>query len=143
MWRCRRNKMAPHLTRDELDYMFEEAAKGTPVKKIHEKLTRWRAKSKQTAPCLMRFLRALLGRTYRRSKKETRGRKRSITRHLVHKMNSTRKRLQKKADGEREIRWEDIRRAARAPKVHPVGSAGCWISDFGPAAVGCSILNQC
>ena len=38
--------MAPHLTNEELDYMFEEAAKGTPVKKIHKQLKRLRAKSK-------------------------------------------------------------------------------------------------
>ena len=49
-------QMAPHLTNDELDYMFEEAAKGMPVKKIQEKLKRWRAKSKQAAPCPMHFV---------------------------------------------------------------------------------------
>ena len=66
----------------------------------------------------MRFRQALRGRTYRRSKQETRGRKPVITRRLVHKINYTRKRLQKKANGEREVRWEDIRRASRAPRVH-------------------------
>ena len=38
--------------------MLEVAAKGTPVKKIHEKLKRWRAKSKQAVPCLMHFRQA-------------------------------------------------------------------------------------
>ena len=40
--------MAPHLTGEELDFMFAEAAKGTAVKEIHEKLKRWRAKHKQS-----------------------------------------------------------------------------------------------
>ena len=32
--------MALHRTTDEFDFMFEEAAKGTAVKEIHEKLKR-------------------------------------------------------------------------------------------------------
>ena len=46
---------------------------------MHEKFKRRRAKRKQAAPCLMHFRQSLRGCTYRRSKKETRGRKRNIT----------------------------------------------------------------
>ena len=77
-----------------------------------------RAKQGHDAPCLRRFSEAFRGRTYRRSQKETRGRKRTFTREWVQKLDRTRKKLQRAAKGEREVRWEDVRRASRAPKAH-------------------------
>ena len=53
--------------------------------------------------------------TYKRSRKEARGRKQKLSRYHVLKMNTMRKRLIKKAQGQREVRWEDIRKANRAP----------------------------
>ena len=70
------------------------------------------------APTLKRFRGALRGTTYRRSRKETRGRKRKLSRKAVLKMNVVRKRLIKKVDQQREVRWEDIHKASRAPKTH-------------------------
>ena len=79
---------------------------------------RRRAKQGHDAPCLRRFSAAFRGRTYRRSRKETRGRKRTFTKEWVQKLDRTRKKLQRAAQGEREVRWEDVRRASRAPKAH-------------------------
>ena len=67
---------------------------------------------------MKRFRGALRGTTYRRSRKETRGRKRKLSRKAVLKMNVVRKRLIKKVDQQREVRWEDIHKASRAPKTH-------------------------
>jgi DNA-binding transcriptional MerR regulator len=110
--------MAPHLTKLELDFIFEEEAKGVSMKEIHRMVQRRRAKQGHDAPCLRRFSEAFRGRTYRRSQKETRGRKRTFTREWVQKLDRTRKKLQRAAQGEREVRWEDVRRASRAPKAH-------------------------
>ena len=70
------------------------------------------------APTLKRLRGALRGATYRRSRKETRGRKRKLSHKAVLKLNTIRKRLIKKADKQREVRWQDIRKAGRAPKMH-------------------------
>ena len=59
------------------------------------------ARGEGQAPTLKRLHGALRGTTYRRSRKETRGRKRKLTRSAVFKMNATRKRLIKKGKGRR------------------------------------------
>jgi len=55
-------------------------------------------------PCLPRFRRALRGLTYKRSWKETRGRKAKLNHRLVLRMNATRTLLIKQAKGQREVR---------------------------------------
>ena len=109
--------MAPHLTAEELDFIFMEERKGLSPKGIHTQLQKRSATQNMSAPCLMRFRQALRGKTYRRSRKETRGRKRKLDRKWVQKLNTTRKILLKRTNSEREVRWQDIRRAARAPKI--------------------------
>ena len=109
--------MAPHLTAAELDFIFAEEREGRSPKEIHTLLQKRRSKQNMSTPCLMRFRQALRGKTYRRSPKETRGRKRKLDRKWVQKLNITRKMLLKRTNSEREVRWEDIRRAARAPKA--------------------------
>ena len=56
--------MAPHLTKFELDFIFEEEAKGVSMKEIHRKVQRRRAMQGHDAPCLRRFSEAFRGRTY-------------------------------------------------------------------------------
>ena len=110
--------MSPHLTPAELDFIFGLASQGEPPAEVHAALSRKRGRQGVQAPTLKRLRGALRGTTYRRSRKETRGRKRKLTRSAVLKMNATRKRLIKKADKQREVRWEDIRKASRAPRMH-------------------------
>ena len=115
---CPSPGMAPHLTPSELDFVFALESRGTAPVDIHTALTRRRNRVGVATPTLKRFRDALRGSTYRRSRKETRGRKKKLTRSAILKMNNMRKRLIKKAAGQREVRWEDVRKASRAPKVH-------------------------
>ena len=110
--------MAPHLTAAELDYIFQLDRAGRRPVEIHASLVSKRARRGIAAPTLARFRAALRGTTYKRSRKETRGRKQKLSRHAVLKMNQTRKQLVQKAQGQREVRWVDIRKAARVPRVH-------------------------
>ena len=110
--------MVPHLTPAELDFIHAQAASGKQPIDVHRALASRRARRGVSAPTLSRFRKALRGLTYKRSRKETRGRKPKLTRQNVLKMNTTRKALIKKAEGQREVRWEDVRRASRVQHVH-------------------------
>ena len=110
--------MAPHLTPIELDFIQTQEALGKSPIGVHRALASRRARQGITAPTLSRFRKALRGVTYKRSRKETRGRKQKVSRQHVLKMDSMRKRLIKKAEGQREIRWEDVRKASRVHTVH-------------------------
>ena len=88
--------MAPHLTAAELDYIFQLDRAGRRPAEIHASLVSKRARRGIAAPTLARFRAALRGTTYKRSRKETRGRKQKLSRHAVLKMNQTRKQLIKK-----------------------------------------------
>ena len=110
--------MAPHLTATELDFTFDLEKKGMTGVAIHKALTRKRGRCGLATPTLHRFRKVLRGVTYRRSRKETRGRKRKLTRKAVLQMNKVRRRLIKKVDKQREVIWEDVRKASRAPRVH-------------------------
>ena len=70
------------------------------------------------APALRRFRDNLRGLTHKRSRRETRGRRPKLTRQNIMKMNSKRKQLIKKAQGQREVRWEVVRKASRVQRVH-------------------------
>ena len=106
-------QMAPHLTPAELDFIHEQEALGKSPIELHRLLTRRRARQGLAAPILARFRLALRGVSYKRSRKETRGRKPKISKAAVFKMNAVRKKLIKKAQGQREVRWEDIRKGRR------------------------------
>ena len=94
---CLRFAMASHLAPVELDVIFRLGSQGKPPAEVHAALSRKRSRQGLQAPTLKRIRGALRGTTYRRSRKETRGRKRKLTRKAVLKMNTTRKRLIKKA----------------------------------------------
>ena len=110
--------MAPHLSPDELDLIHRWQNRGKTPAVTHDLLTQRRARRNVAAPRLSRLRQALRGLTYKRSRKETRGRKKTYNKRWVLKMNAKRKSLIKKAHGQREVRWEDVRKGARAPKGH-------------------------
>ena len=110
--------MAPHLSPRELDLIHGWQKQGKTPIEVHGLLARRRARQNVAAPCLPRLRQALRGLTYKRSRKETRGRKKTYSKQWVLKMNAKRKALIKKAKGQREVRWEDVRKGARAPKSH-------------------------
>ena len=99
--------MAPRLTPAEFDFIHQEKGKGRNPTQLHRALTRRRARQGVVAPTLPRLRLALRGVSYKRSYKETRGRKAKISRSSVLKMNMVRKRLIKRAQGQREVRWEE------------------------------------
>ena len=110
--------MAPHLKPEELDYIHGLEQRGKSPLECHRLLSSKRGRQGVAAPCLKRFRQALRGLTYKRAKKETRGRKPKLTRKAVIKMNTCRKKLIKSVRGEREVRWDDVRKSSRAPKAH-------------------------
>ena len=110
--------MAPHLTPAEFDFIRQQEALGKGPVELHKALTRRRARQGLATPTLPRFRLALRGVSYKRSRKETRGRKANISRSSVLKLNSVRKKLIKKAQGQREVRWEDVCKSSRVRKVH-------------------------
>ena len=109
---------APHLTPAELDFIQEKERLGKDVLDMYAALKSRREKKGIAVPHITNFRKVLKGKTYKRSQKETRGRKRKFTKRMVLKMNSVRKNLIKKAENEREVRWADIQKRARAPKAH-------------------------
>ena len=112
--------MAPHLTDAELDWMHARLAGGRTVVDIHASLALKRERAHMEAPHLTNVRLALKGKTYRRGLKETRGRPTTYSNAWVRTLNATRKTLLKTTDGDREVRWRDVQKKARAPKVGPL-----------------------
>ena len=67
---------------------------------------------------LARLRGALAGTTYKRSRKEARGRRPKLSDRAIPTLNEMLKQLIKNAGKQHEVRWEDIRKAACAPRVH-------------------------
>ena len=110
--------MAPHLTSAELDFIHEKKQAGLTPVQIHTRLAAQRANKKIETPHLTNIRRALKGKVYKRGRVETRGRQPTFSRAMILRMDVTRKKLIKKADNQREVRWNDIRRSARVPHGH-------------------------
>ena len=110
--------MAPHLAAAELDVIHEKSEGGLTPIQIHKRLKAQRDKKKLETQHLANVRKALEGKRYKRGRVETRGRNPKVCRAMVLRMGAKRKELMKKTDCEREVRWEDVRRAARVPKGH-------------------------
>jgi Mg-chelatase subunit ChlI len=126
--------MAPHLTPAELDFIQEKHNAGKTPIQIHSMLVSLRKRKKMLAPHLTKVRMALKGNTYKRSVVETRGRKLALSRHTVLKMNRARKTLLKKRKGQSEVRWADVAKAARAPKVHRTTAKKAFARENIPVA---------
>ena len=111
--------MAPHLTKPELDLIITMYGQGKSSTDIHARIVRDRGRKGVQPPELQAITRAIMGRTHRRGAKEMRGRKPKWSPAHAHKVNNTRKRLYKEADGEEELHWADVIKKARVPKIHP------------------------
>ena len=110
--------MAPHLTSAELDFIHEKKQAGLTPVQIHTRLAAQRATKKIEMPHLTNIRRAPRGKVYQRGRVETRGRQPTLTRAMILRMGGTRKNLIKKADNQREVRWNDIQSRARVPHGH-------------------------
>ena len=72
------------------------------------------------APSITNIRKAPKGKTYRRGMTETRGRKRTLSPHVVRHMNQKGRSLIRTAGGNCEAGWKDVIRKSRAPKVHRI-----------------------
>ena len=115
--------MAPHLSARELGRTQVLSGRGRTTGQIRDALAAQRARRHVAPPDLTTIRRALRGETFRRGLLETRGRKAKLTRIATRRLNSARKSLIQKAQGEREVHWGHVLRAARVPKVHPSTAA--------------------
>ena len=116
--------MAPQLTSQELDFIIKASQEQQlSATAIHAKLRKQRERKTQEGPDLTSVRRALKGRTHRRGAVETRGRKRKLLPRAVKALNTMRKKLQKKYDGDQEVHWAEVIAKARVTKVDPTTAA--------------------
>ena len=92
-------------------------AKGVTISKIFDRINMKRKKNSTPAIGEDAVLRAAKGQTHRRGVIEARGRKRGWTVAQTRKTNEVRKTVIKKANGEREVHWDEIIAKARVPEV--------------------------
>ena len=109
--------MGKHMTALEIGVVHTLKSQGITPVGIHRKLQRARAARGLGGPGVAAVQRALRGATHERSTVETRGRKPKLSSTTLKTLDATRKRLIAKADGQYEVHWEDIIRAARVPFV--------------------------
>ena len=108
--------MGGHFTDDELDIIQRlRSEKANPVD-IHARLVKDRKRHRQKGPVLTTVRRFLKGDTFNRSGVETRGRKRLWSAANLATMDRKRDALIAKADGDREVTWDEIIRKSRVPK---------------------------
>ena len=110
--------MAPHLSEQELDLIQRHSSAGKTATEIQKMLATRRARSSSVAPHLTNVRKAIRGKTYKRGLKETRGRKNKLSKKWVTALNNARKTLLRSTKNQREVRWKDVFKKARGPKVH-------------------------
>ena len=112
--------MGAHFTDAELDTVQKlKSEKATPVD-IHARLVKDRKRRRQKGPVLTTVRRFLKGDTFKRSGVETRGRQRLWSAANLATMDRKRDELIVKADGEREVTWDEVIRKSRVLGVmHP------------------------
>ena len=113
--------MAPHFTPAELDKAHQWS--NLTDSEVLTRIAKSRERGGVDPPGLSAVQRARAGRTFRRGRKETRGRKKKLTIKHVRKLNTARKDLIKQAKGQREVHWNDIIKKARVPTVDPTTAA--------------------
>ena len=107
--------MAPHLTRDELQWLHSIASSGTSVVDTYELLVTRRKKARKAIPGLTTIRRALKHFTCRCAAVETHGRKRKLSKRAAGHGEDSEEVVQN--CGLRELRWSDLTKASRV-KVH-------------------------
>ena len=117
--------MGKHMSDAELDMLLKWKTQGLTPAEIHRRTTRKRAIAGKIGPSMMAVRRALHGATFKRPNIESRGRKRVLSAANLRAVDKTRKRLIAKANGEHEVHWDDIIRAARVPMVDRTTAAKC------------------
>ena len=107
--------MAPHLSPAEQDFALSGLAARKTAPQIFAMLAKKRVARGVDMVNITVIRRFLKGRTHRRGKVETRGRKRSFTRRNVLAMDTARRRFIKDTRGTRQATWDLVRSKAWAP----------------------------
>ena len=103
--------MAPHMSDAELDRASALFSAGKTPGEVHALLQRARAARGQPGPDLATVRRAPRGNARKRARVEARGRKAKLTIVKLRALDSARRRLIQKANGETEVHVEDVREA--------------------------------
>ena len=85
---------------------------------MHALLSKQRFRKDMATPHLTNLCAVLQGKRYKRGMAEARGRKCTYTRSNVLRANPARKVLIKKANNDREVHWQDIRKKSRVSEGH-------------------------
>ena len=109
--------MAPHLSLAEQDLALSSFTAGQTTSDIFASIAKKRAARSVDMVNITALRRFLRGRSHRRGKVETRGRKRTLTRRNVLAMDAARRRFIKDTKGTRQATWDLVRSKARAPKA--------------------------
>ena len=115
--------MAPHLTNEKLDVIQEKTCLRWTRSAIHQAVVDMRVARGVEPPQIWAIRRAMKGCTHRRAPVETRGRKSSLTDKEVQRLERTRQNLVRKADGEYEVTYAALMKAAR---VSVRSASGRW-----------------
>ena len=122
--------MAPHLTGVELDLMRQWFGQGQRLKHIHGEISAKREAKGIEVPKRCAIRRACRGFTHLFGRGETRGRKQSLSKAEVARLNDARKRLVAKADAEYEVPYKLVLKSARV-KVHRTTAARHLKAKYG------------
>ena len=115
---------APHLTAEEITQLrsWQGETPALSPQQLWGKHVKDR-KSRRVKPlCLTAFRSFLRGRTYNKTA-ETRGRKRSLGPRAINALNKKRRELVSKANGEREVSWDECIKKSRIKKVDATTAA--------------------
>ena len=110
--------MAPHLSPAEQDYIAQAAGAGKPATDIFKAIASQRGRRGVEMVSVTAIRRFMRGRSHRRGKIETRGRKRKFSRRNVLAMDTARHNFIKATKGTRQANWDVVRSKARAPMAH-------------------------
>ena len=110
--------MAPHLSPAEQDLALSGLTSGKTTSQIFAMVAKKRFVCAVAMVNITVIRRLLRGRTHRRGKVETRGRKRSFIRRNVLAMDTARRQFIKDTRGTRQATWDLVRSKARAPRAH-------------------------
>ena len=115
--------MSAHMMPQDLDAIAAWRAEGLEAMAIHDKLCAARREEGRPEPNLATTRRAIRGKTLKRSKHETRCRKKTLSNNNLATMDKKRDQLVTKAGGDYEVIWDDVVKAARVPHVHRTTAA--------------------
>ena len=110
--------MAPHLTPDEQDYVVVALAAGKAAADFFNAIAKKRNGRRVEMVNITAIRRLMRGKSHRRGKLETRGRKRLFSRRNVFAMDAARRKFIKATKGTKQAKWDLIRAKARAPCAH-------------------------